>query len=181
MWGVALAWAVSAFWEPLRPYQRHLQLITFLGGSIALPLEVRRALNKPANPPDQGKTFRKARGVLPPERWPASLKAIRTRFLALLVVAEIFILICIAQALAQNEAAEAWYGGAAALLLGAGAAAMLSRCPRCGGTFFKDPKPSWSFRAGPGGFGFFKSGFRLSHACGTCGLSWKKQAIEPAG
>jgi hypothetical protein len=156
-------------------------LITFLGALVAIPLEARRALNKPANLPAQGKTFRKVRGVLPPERWPAALKAIRTRLLALLVVAEIFILICIAQALAPNEATEAWYGGAAALLLGAGAAAMLSRCPRCGDTFFKDPKPGWSFRVEPGGFGFFKSGFRLSHACGTCGLSWKNQATEPAG
>lgn len=181
LWAVGIAWAASGFWEPLRPYQRQLQLITFLGAFVVLPLQARRALDKPPDVPDKGEASRSKRRRLPPENCGPALRAIRARLFAFLLVAEAFILVCIVQTIAPGATAEAWYGGAAALVMGAGAAAMLSRCPRCGNAFFKDPKPGWSFRAGDGGIGVYKSGLRLSSSCGSCGLSWRSDHQIPAG
>lgn len=175
LWTAGIAWAASGFWEPLRPYQRQLQLIAFLGAFVVLPLEARRALEKPSDNPDKREPSRGGRGGLPPEKWEPAVRAIRARLVAFLVVVQAFILVCIVQTIVPGEAMEAWYGGAVALVMGAGAAAMLSRCPRCGSAFFKDPKPGWSVHAGPGGFALRKSGLRISHSCGTCGLSWKSK------
>jgi hypothetical protein len=181
LWTAVVAWAASGFWEPLRPYQRQLQLITFLGAFVVLPLHARRALDKRPDVPDKGEASRTKGRRLPPEKWGPALRAIRARLFAFFLVAEAFILVCIVQTIAPGAAAEAWYGGAAALVMGAGAAAMLSRCPRCGNTFFNDPKPGWSFRAGASGFGVLKSGLRLSSSCGSCGLSWRSNHQMPAG